>query len=284
MEWILDEPQEKNYYLNVRKFASGAFEAVLKAVRPLKEEMIDAAIDGCATSSAWLAPRFEKSDEEKERIRQANHSRAVRRAKQNIRWLCKSMEADRLFTITYRENIKDRELVKKNFKRFLDLVRERFPDWQYVAVLEKQDRGAFHIHCAVKGWQRIDFLRLCWHRALGFKTMQLGENSPGNVNVTSPNARFGSRRREWKTNKLAGYITKYLHKTFDEESSEKRRFWRSKDIQVPVKRMFWVGGADISTAVFSACDLLRLDVGMQKGAFMWLSDSEDCFWFAGEGD
>jgi hypothetical protein len=61
-----------------------------------------------------MRPGFKPTAEEQtpEFEAQQNHNRAVRRAKQNIRWLCKTMQADRLFTLTYRENQTDREQVR----------------------------------------------------------------------------------------------------------------------------------------------------------------------------
>lgn len=286
MDWILDE-RERVYYLNLREFASGAFEAVIKTVRPMQMDQIKRQYEShgaiSASASVERARKAETDPEAAEFDRQANHRRAVRRAKQNIRWLCKVLEADRLFTLTYRENIQDREQVKSDFKRFLRLVRARFPKWAYVAVLEKQERGAFHIHCAVKGWQYVSFLRECWHKALGCPGTMSKEQSPGNVDVTRPDKRFGNPGRQWKTEKLAGYICKYLHKTFDEDTSEKNRYWRAKDLHVPAKQRFWIGAQNIIDAIYETRDLLRLHVGLKPGYDMWLSDTEDSFWMAGRG-
>lgn len=302
MNEILLDDLEKNYYLNIREFASGAIEAVLKTVRPMKQEAMDASINGCLTSSRFLAPAVSKTDEEKETSaidRAANLARAVRRAKQNIRWLCKVMQADRLFTCTYRNNEEDREKVREDFARFLRLVRTGFkvkhadgsktqyrpiPDWQYVAVLEKQERGSFHIHCGVKGFQYIKTLRAAWYKAIGGNGDERGEDTPGSVNVTAPAKRWGSSIREWKTEKLAGYLTKYLQKTFDESATEKKRYWHAKDLKAPEIQRMWVGGTNIVQAIKSVVSTLELSHGLQPGFDMWLSTQNDCFWLAGRGD
>jgi len=296
MDEILEQT-EKNYYLNLREFSSGEFEAVLKVVRPFKQEMMEASMAGACTNSAWMYPSFktvsgiEPSREEVEAKAQQNHSRAVRRAKQNIRWLCKVMDADRLFTLSYRANVMDREQVREDFKRFLRLVRhgwrgqDGIPEWQYVAVLEQQERGAFHIHCAVKGFQRIKFLRACWYKALGGIGQETGSETPGAVNVTSPDKKkWGHTGRYWKVNKLAGYLTKYLAKTFDLTALEKKRYWHTKDLKSPVKQRFWIGGLSMSEAIRSAWSMLRLHVGVDVDCSMWVSSSNDVFWIAGCGD
>lgn len=300
MDYIVPEESEKNYYLNLREFASGEFEAILKAARPMKVEMMDASMTGTDYASACreygetsrsgrdAAFKVRKKEEPSEFDRKSNLNRAVRRSKQNIRWLCKAMEADRLFTLTYRENQMDREQARADFTRFLRLVRSGWrgqvgvPDWQYVAVLEKQERGAFHIHCAVKGWQRVNFLRACWYKALGCSPDVSGENTPGAVNVTNPDkARWGHTGRQWKVNKLAGYLTKYLSKTFDDTATEKRRYWHCKQLVQPVKQRFWVSGNNIVEAIQSTVGLLDFHIGLGKTWNHWLSDFEDAYWIAG---
>lgn len=300
MDYIVPEESEKNYYLNLREFSSGEFEAILKAAKPMKIEMINASMTGTDYASACreqgetsrsgrdAAFKVRIKEEASQFDRQSNLNRAVRRSKQNIRWLCKAMEADRLFTLTYRENQTDREQARADFTRFLRLVRsgwrgqEGVPDWQYVAVLEKQERGAFHIHCAVKGFQRIKYLRMCWYKALGAAVDAAGEDTPGAVNVTNPDkARWGHTGRQWKVNKLAGYLTKYLSKTFDDTQTEKRRYWHCRQIIQPVKQRFWVCGDNMSQAIKSTVELLDWHIGLGNSWNHWLSTQNDAYWIAG---
>lgn len=294
--------EERNYYLNLREFASGEFEAILRTTRPMKMEQMNAAMRGTTYAQALAeqglttrdirpGPPKKEQEEKSEYEIQANLSRAVRRSKQNIRWLCKAMDADRLFTLTYRENQTDREQARADFKKFLRLVRSGWrgqvgvPDWQYVAVLEKQERGAYHIHCAVKGFQRIKFLRMAWYKALGAAVDASGEDTPGQVNVTNPDkARWGHTGRQWKVNKLAGYLTKYLSKTFDDTMAEKRRYWHCRQIVQPVKQRFWVSGSDICQAIKATIGLLDFHVGLGNTFSHWLSSSGDAYWVAGMGE
>lgn len=212
---------------------------------------------------------------------QANWARSVRRARQNIRFLCKQLCADRLFTLTYRENIEDREVVKKNFKEFLRLVRLAIPGWQYVAVLERQDRGAYHIHCAVRGFQKIKILRACWYRALGARADATGADTPGQIDVTSPRARWGATQRQWDTNKLASYISKYMHKTFDENATEKKRYWTAKGLKFPIKHRIWMGAQNVWDMVIEAHGVLEIFHGLKPDFGMWLSSDKCNFWIGG---
>lgn len=300
MENILEETQG-DYYMNLREFIDGSVECVVKVIRPLKAALIRGSCDGlsyaagCAAvgeSSSVSSHKHIKTEtgEQSQFDRDANHARAVRRAKQNIRWLTKEMQADRLFTLTYRRNETDRDQVKADFTRFLRLVKkgwkgqEGVKDWQYVAVLELQERGAYHIHCAVKGWQRIAFLRQAWYKALGGQGNETGEGTPGNVDVTNPDKkRWGHTGRQWKPRKLAGYLTKYIQKTFDNAATEKKRYWHTRGIVRPAVQRFMLGALGIVDAIQESVNLLGFHVGLKPGFDMWLSTSEDCFWLAGEG-
>jgi hypothetical protein len=69
----------------------------------------------------------------------------------------------------------------------------------YVAVLERQQRGALHPHLAVKGFQDVRLLRRCWYKIVG--------NGQGQVNVRGP--RPGS-----SPVKLARYLSKVHQQGF----------------------------------------------------------------------
>jgi hypothetical protein len=287
-----------DYYMDVREFKSGSIEVVVKVINSMHVGAIWSVADPNSYSNYCksigessstkdrLLPHSsaEKSDSQKS----GDHCRAVRRASKNIRLLVKAIEADRLLTLTYRKNQENREEVKSHFRRFLELIRKGWKgcegqrDWQYVAVLERQERGAYHIHCAVKGWQRISFLRSAWFKTLGGRGNETGEGTPGNIDVTSPQkARWGTQKREWKSGKLAGYLTKYLSKTFDEETSEKRRYWHSKDAVVPVKQRFMLCATTMADAINEIASIIYLHYGLAIDfARSWMSFGGDCLWLS----
>jgi hypothetical protein len=270
-----------DYYLAVREFKHGAVEAVLKVVRPMQMEQAKKRFESSgAKAPGYLNSPSELSDFE----RSENHNRAVRRAKQSIRFLCKEAGMDRLLTLTYRENMEDRELVREHFTKFLRLLRKALGKaadaWVYVAVVEKQSRGSYHIHCAVRGWQQISVIRRCWYKALGGEGDERGDKTPGQVDVTSPK---GARRGaiQWRTDKLAGYLTKYLAKTFDEGTPEKRRYWAAKGLEKPEASRIWIGAQNICEAIGESTSFLQNIVGLRPDFQMWLSRSNDTFWIAG---
>ncbi|WGG51342.1 hypothetical protein [Rugamonas sp. DEMB1] len=50
--------------------------------------------------------------------REANDDDAGRRAKKNVKLCCKTIGADRMVTLTYRENMVDRDMALKHWKAF----------------------------------------------------------------------------------------------------------------------------------------------------------------------
>ncbi|VVE82358.1 rolling circle replication-associated protein [Pandoraea sputorum] len=143
---------------------------------------------------------------------------AAKRAKQQVRLRCKAIGADRMITLTYRENMLDKEKMKRDFDALRRLL-GRVQDFQYVAVAEQQKRGAWHLHIAVKGRQNYRVLRSLWLRVVG-------ENN-GNVDVRNPNREVGLRH------KIASYIGKYIVKNFDEHKLNEKRYWASRGIKIP---------------------------------------------------
>jgi hypothetical protein len=284
-----------DYYCNVRRFDRGGVEMLTKAVRPMQQSSLAEWRDaGCPARGRAL------TDDEAEAKQRENWNRAVRRAKQSIRLLCQQMEADRLFTLTYRENVEDREKVKRDFQEFLRLVRKggyqyhdaagvvhrAYPvkDWKYVAVLEKQERGAYHVHVAVKGFQRVSMLRAAWYRALGGSGLDRGSDTPGAVNVTSPR-QYGKNRREWKTSQLASYIVKYLHKTFDELQAEKRRYWSSRNLKKPSVERIWLCATNFVDAIKETYAYAKGVYGViDRDVLLWCSQDNTNFWLSGKTD
>lgn len=143
----------------------------------------------------------------------ANRERATRRARTQVRRLSKAKGLTVLLTLTYRENMTDRARMARDFDVFVKRVRRVIPAFEYVCVFERQKRGAWHAHIAVPRilshyMQRgllvksYDLLRSMWRGVVG------ADN--GNVDVSR------NRRVNRSSAKLAGYISKYIGKTFDQ--------------------------------------------------------------------
>ncbi|MEO7860556.1 MAG: hypothetical protein ABIU05_08945 [Nitrospirales bacterium] len=78
-------------------------------------------------------------------------------------------------TLTYRDNVEDRERVLTDLERLRRMLSRGGYSMPYVAVLECQKRGAIHPHLAVRGFQDIRLLRRRWYKIVG--------KAQGQVNV-----------------------------------------------------------------------------------------------------
>ena len=162
-------------------------------------------VDGC-----WQT--FQPSEQELLDKAAANRERSARRARTAVRRLCKVKSLDTMLTMTYRANVTDRELIRRHLDMAIKRIRRVIPGFQYVAVLERQKRGAWHAHLAVERVQShylhqgvlvrsYDLLRAIWRAVVG----ELG----GNIDVArSKVARRSSAR-------VAAYLSKYIGKGLD---------------------------------------------------------------------
>lgn len=223
----LELSQRTRYRLKVRKFDNGHAEAVVTTERPNLQRTLDRAI---ARDCRALAMRGEGD-------REASIERAVRRAKQEVRLLCKAMACNSLWTLTFRQCVTDRDIALKCLDRFRRRVAALLGDFRYVATLEKQDRGAWHIHLAthalpvrllqggvkVKSW---DVMRRIWLSVAG----ELG----GNFDEAKRSKRWSGRDRVIRgTGAIARYIAGYVAKDMMDCELNRKRYSSSRGVDVP---------------------------------------------------
>jgi len=225
---------DAGYRLTVREFP-GSLEIVTKCINHTLEQgrSRDQGIRGKSRP-------VQLTEEEQQLKEEENRVRSVRRAKQAVRWQIQRLEADHLLTLSYRENMQDVDKLKHDFDRFRRLMHARYPEWRYVAARELQDRGAWHLHLAVKGRQDLNYIRTCWYTVLGCLGAT-GDNTLGQVNIEAPRKRFANAGN-WKAGKLANYLTKYIDKGFDGLEHSSKRYWASKGAPKPVITRYWLSG------------------------------------------
>lgn len=150
--------------------------------------------------------------------------RAIRHARSRLRQLVLSANADHLLTLTYRANVTDYRQATGDLSRFVRRVKAELPDWVYIAVPERQQRGAWHWHMAVIGRQDVALLRACWRATVG----------EGNIDVQRPRPGTGNRRLG-----IVKYLGKYLAKGFEEGDRQLNghRFRASHGIKVPAEAL-----------------------------------------------
>lgn len=206
--------------------------------------------------------------------RERNVGRAAQRARKNLRLKVKAIRGDHLLTLTYRENMDDRDRAAKDFKEFIRRVNKlksrAFAKLDYVAILETQERGAWHIHAAVNGWQSVKVLRAIWLEVVG--------RNNGNIDVQGPRSKATGKPRG--VHQIADYLSKYIGKDVDDSVLNKKRYWASKGIVVPERLTLgtWEGD-DIDEALTHAFRWLADNHNMQ-GVAAYVSRGRHCFWFA----
>lgn len=202
----------------------------------------------------WRAAR-----EEFERKRAENRDRAARRARAECVARLKAIKADRMITLTYRANMRDRSRLAKDWKEFVRRIR-RVMGFEYVATHERQRRGAWHMHVAVRGRQNYRLVRSIWRSVVG----------DGNVDVRNP------WREKKLRHKLAAYMGKYIAKNAEEGELGERRLWCSKGIEQPLRESFGGAFTDWVECVNRAQELL--DPGLPL--VVWYSKRRDLMFFA----
>jgi len=106
-----------------------------------------------------------------------------------------------------RENMDDRERLVKDWRSFVFRVRKAGYDFQYISVMEKQKRGAWHFHVLTNA--HIDFKKWGELWGHGFIWIESTKN----------------------LKKAVSYMVKYIQKTFeDQDYIGKHRYLCSKGI------------------------------------------------------
>lgn len=181
-----------------------------------------------------------------------NRQRSTRRARTKVRRLAKLKGLTVLLTLTYRENMVDRDRMARDLDVFLKRVRRVIQGFEYVAVFERQKRGAWHAHIAVrriltfyvqKGVlvRSYDLLRSMWRGVVG------ADN--GNIDISR------NKKVNRSSAKLAAYLSKYIGKTFDQAEKHVNAYSASgRDI--PPAILERVVGPSQAEAIKSLWDLV----------------------------
>ena len=206
-----------------------------------------------AAQVATPAPLTEA--EKLERLTQ-NRDKAGRRARTKVRRLCLSKYLDCMLTLTYRENMVDRDRCKRDLDVFLKRLRRVLPTFQYIAVLERQERGAWHVHIAChrvqshymhKGMlvKSFDLLRALWRAVVG--------TDNGTVNVSKRKGRPSPR-------KVAMYLAKYIGKDLGEDLRKWENSYSASGRALPQPIVVRVLRSLLSDACRDSLDLLEAEM------------------------
>jgi hypothetical protein len=189
------------------------------------ECLIDEGAESCSDGALLIEQeRGVRGEGDKEK----NRERAARRAKTQVRKKCKMIQASQLLTCTYRENMQDFDRIERDHKELVRLIRKYLPDFQYVTAVEPQERGALHLHLAIRAvpfWLKdgavkvksANLIRRLWRQVVG--------RDNGNIDLTAP--------RRNASHRVACYISKYVSKGLEDAVFNAKSYWSSRNIPKP---------------------------------------------------
>ena len=268
-DFLMDEGQHKTVWMVYdRQFSDGQREiCVSRSVR----------ID--QNGGLPMPPNRTKRGESEKR--EQNNEDSAKRARQSVRHRCKAISADRMITLTYRENMQDWDRLKRDWDAFRRRM-GKHKQFHYVAAIEPQERGAFHVHVAVHGRQCYQVVRRIWQNVVG---RDESGREMAQANVRDPNEFFKMRSRTAKKSNrglehlIAGYLSKYITEDQQLHELNKKRYWSSKGVVIPEKIYYQL---PYGTTEFEAfCYVMALAAAHNNKEMIMHSNSAlGCCWVA----
>lgn len=185
-------------------------------------------------------------DSTKEPDKEENKKRALSRARANVRRDCLEMGAAYILTLTYHANMLDRATTLYHRQQFDRRMRSIYGErWRFLAVPERQKRGAWHWHI-VTPFQVDQAIALREWRAV-----------TGDPTITQVDAGFKPNGKGNAYSKCAGYVAKYVGKDLDgEKSAGQHRYHVTRGLKVHPERFEVRPGAPKDTESKMICDLI----------------------------
>lgn len=139
---------------------------------------------------------------------------SIHRTKKNIKNITNSNpQLTKFLTLTFKKNVEDINFANYEFMQFVKRMKFKYPDFQYLAVIEFQKRGAVHYHIICN----LPYV----NKKLIAKKWRHG---------------FIKIKRINRINNMGGYISKYVSKDSDNmKLFNKKKFFHSKDLYMPLE-------------------------------------------------
>ncbi|RKP47018.1 rolling circle replication-associated protein [Trinickia fusca] len=267
------------YVVRTQRFEDGQQEVAAFSVRVWRHFQAIRALPRGARGKREVAEGESEQDASAKAAKSLQTS--IERSKRMIRKRCKAIRADRMLTLSTRANETRIEVWAKwwdAFRRRLNAMQ----DFHYVAVLERQQRGAWHIHVAVSGRQNWKLLRSIWLSVIR------KSGTDGTVNDSfrggKANAifkRIGGKGRAMR-HRIATYIAKYVGKDADATTFNKKRYWTSRGIVLPETTTYAHLGPEFGArdAVVAAHQCVLGNGATCDGAQFYWNQGIGVFWMA----
>lgn len=175
---------------------------------------------------------------------------SVARTRKVMRELLMANDWQWFVTLTFNSTAQDRtddKAVRLQWDKFRKDIRKRYPEMRYVAVMERHKDGCIHFHLVVGGISETE-LKLVF-------SGHYDKNGRKIYNCYAWKYGFSTVTEVESTEKVSGYILKYIGKSLGVSDEFKKRYWASKNCNRPKKRFVDIL-SDIPLKVFDFFDSL----------------------------
>lgn len=191
------------------------------------------------TREEYLAQFLDEPEKHAQRVKEFEEEDAERaarclrksaqRAKRECRRTIIAEGFDELATLSYRENMQDRDLTKKHFKEWVRRMRVVVPGFRYCAAPEPQERGAYHWHAAIHRLPKVVTYRgktmEGWRVGTAIWRAIVGKDN--GLCFIGGKSQNGWPKPRMILAKLAAYVSKYILKGFEDQPPGSNRYSRS---------------------------------------------------------
>lgn len=200
--------------------------------------------------------------------KEENKLRSLRRRRANVRRQCLQMQAAYILTLTYHENMIDRKTALYHRQQFDRRMKEIHGDqWLFLAVMERQKRGAWHHHIVTAFQVDREVVLREWRMVTGDPT------------ITQVDVGFKPNGKGNCYSKCASYVAKYVGKDVEGVEEGSHAYHINRGSAVQPERFTIAAGAPADTETRMILDLTKHYLGVDVS--MWAAPVPDgsCFGF-----
>lgn len=166
-----------------------------------------------------------KEKRKRKRAEEDNQRRSVSRAKQSIYELARNGVWEWFVTLTFAGDKVDRydyDAVTKKLSVWLNNLRKKSPELEYLFVPEQHKDGAYHFHGLMSHLENVQIL-------------DSGRRSKGEViyNLRAYKYGFSTMTKVIDNAAVTRYIAKYVTKDLLKYIGSKKRYWASRNLERP---------------------------------------------------
>lgn len=137
-------------------------------------------------------------------------------------------QTDYFCTVTYKRNERLYSRARKDYEVFLNRLKKLYPEIKYLGIMERQKRGAWHLHIILRYEGYLDFkiINRLWNNRNYFDE-EIQRDFRGYIKIEN-------RLKGIKD--AAAYISKYISKSLDSNYNKgKKLSFRSRNLDYPLE-------------------------------------------------